>query len=352
MQGMKMNASTIARPLCLLALAIGMTLPAVPVAAQNRAPAPAPAPAPTNNAAGQALEIAPPVINLTADPGQTLRTQISLRNVSRDKLLVKSQINDFTAAGEDGTPKIILDEDKAEPSPFSMKAWINPLAELTLDPQRIRQLPVTIKVPANASPGGYYSVVRFTATAPEMKETGVSLSASLGSLILVRVNGAATEKLEIAEFFVSENAKDAESKSVFQSAPVKFTQRIRNTGNIHEQPSGQVAITDMFGKKVAAVNVNLPPRNILPASIRKFEQPLDKSVIGDKRLFGKYTAELTLTYGANKQTVTETVTFWVIPYVAIGIIIAVLIVGFFVLRIVIKNYNKRIISKAYGGRRR
>jgi len=308
--------------------------------------------APTANAgpgAGQALEIAPPVINLTADPGQVIKTQISLRDVSSGKLLVKSQINDFVAAGEDGTPKILLNEDEAEANPYSLKPWVAPLSEMVLNPQQIRQLPVTINVPANASPGGYYGVVRFTATAPELNETGVSLNASLGSLILIRVKGDAKEKLEIAEFFVS---KDGKRSSIFQSAPVNFTQRIKNTGNVHEQPSGHVTITDIFGKTVAAVNVNLPPRNILPASIRKFEQPLDKTVIGTKKLFGKYTATLDLTYGANKQTVSETLTFWVIPYELIGIITVLLIVAFFVLRFGLKRYNQHIINKSRGGSNR
>lgn len=301
---------------------------------------------------GQALEIAPPVINLTANPGQVIKTQISLRDISSGKLRVKGQVNDFVAAGEDGTPKILLDEENAEPNPYSLKAWIAPLPELILEPRQIRQLPVTINVPANAAPGGYYGVVRFTATPPELEGTGVSLSASLGSLILVRVNGAATEKLDIEEFFVSKNEDGAKAATLFQSAPVKFTQRIKNSGNIHEQPAGQVTITDMFGKKIAAVNVNLPPRNVLPASIRKFEQPLDSSVIGNKRLFGKYTAELSLTYGANKQTVSDSITFWVVPYKLIGFIILGLIGGFFLLRFLIQRYNRRIIGKAYGNKYR
>lgn len=302
-----------------------------------------------NNSTGQALEIAPPVINLTADPGQTIKTQISLRDVSRGKLLVKSQVNDFLAAGEDGTPKILLDTDSEEPSPYSLISWIAPLPELVLEPQQIRNLPVTITVPANAAPGGYYGVVRFTATPPEMQGTGVSLSASLGSLLLVRVNGAAKESMEIEEFSMNKGGK---SGSLFESAPVNFVERIKNTGNLHQQPSGKVSITDMFGKKVAAVNVNLPPRNVLPSSIRKFEQPLDKTTIGDKRLFGRYTAELTLTYGTNKQTVTDSLTFWIIPYKLIGIVIAVLVIGGFAFRIMIQRYNRRIIGRAYKSRRR
>jgi len=299
-------------------------------------------PTPNPSEAGQALEIAPPVLTLTGNPGQTLTAQISLRDVSSNKLIVQGQVNDFTASGEDGTPKILLDE--GETSPYSMKTWIQPLAALSLNPKQIESLPITIRIPVNAAPGGYFSVVRFTATAPELDATGVSLSASLGALVFVRVNGAAKESMTLEEFKVT--TEQGASKQVFESAPLTFVERIKNTGNVHMQPAGQVTITDMFGKKVAAVNINLPPRNVLPGSIRRFEQKLDKSVIGDKILFGRYTAELKVTYGDSKQSLTSKVSFWVIPYKLIGAALVGLILAFIVLRIMIRRYNDRIIRRS------
>jgi hypothetical protein len=291
---------------------------------------------------GQALEIAPPVLNLTGDPGQVLKTQISLRDVSSGSLIVTGEVNDFTANGEDGTPKILMEGD--EPSPYSLKSWVAPLSKLTLKPRQIQNLPVTIRIPADAAPGGYYGVVRFTATAPELEGQGVSLSASLGALILLRVNGEVKENLSIEEFSVA--TAGGTVKSMFETTPLLFIQRIKNNGSVHEQPTGQVVITDMFGKKIAGVNVNLPPRNILPQTVRKFEQTLDKSVLGNKKLFGKYTATLTLTYGEKKQTVTSTQTFWVIPYTLIGVGIVLLIAGFLALRFMISRYNRHIINQA------
>jgi hypothetical protein len=314
------------------------SLNADPVAAQT---------AQTPNA-GQALEIAPPVITVSANPGQTINTQISLRDVSTSKLIVTGQVNDFVADGEDGTPKILLEDDETD-NPYSLKSWISPLPQLLLEPRQIRNLPVTISVPANASPGGYYAVVRFTATPPELDSTGVSLSASLGALILVRVNGDIAESMEIEEFSVNRNGKTG---TLFERTPLEFVERIKNTGNIHDMPTGQVTITDMFGKKVATVNINLPPRNILPQSIRKFTQPLDSSVIGDKMLFGKYTAELRVMYGADKEVITSSLSFWVIPYTLIGVGIAALVVGFITLRFLIRRYNNHIIGKAQHSRRR
>lgn len=296
-----------------------------------------------NSNNGQALEIAPPVMNLTANPGQTITAQVSLRDISGGKLVVTGEINDFIAGGEDGTPKIILDN--TTESPYSIKNWISPLPELRLDPKQIKNLPITITVPANAAPGGYYGTIRFTGVPPELKGTGVSLSASLGALILLRVNGTAKENLSIQEFSVNNN-RGGKANTIFEAAPLQFVVRLKNNGNIHEQPVGQIAITDMFNKKIAAMNVNLSSKNVLPSSIREFNQTLDKSVIGNRILFGRYTAKLNMTYGSNKEVITKTISFWVIPYTMIAIGIAVLIAGFIGLKTLIKRYNSFIINKA------
>jgi hypothetical protein len=290
---------------------------------------------------GQALEISPPVVTLTADPGQTIKASINLRPAINSKLIVSSQINDFVAAGEDGTPKILTDSD--EPYPYSLKTWVNQIPEMTLNPKEIKTLDVTIKVPADAAPGGYYGVVRFTARPPELEGTGVALSASLGSLLFVRVKGQAKESLDIASFSVNKNGKTG---SLFESTPIQFSERLKNTGNVFLQPAGQIVVTDMFGKKIGAVNINLPPRNVLPASTRRFDQPFDSSTLGNKRLFGRYKAVLKVTYGDNKQVTTSVITFWVLPYRLIAVVIVLLVVIFFVLRHSLQRYKRRILRQA------
>ena len=317
--------------LCLLAVAITISSPIAADAATNPAQA------------GQALEIAPPVINLRGNPGETVKGTINLRDVSPTNLVVTNQINDFTAQGEEGMPRLLLNE--GESSPYSMKAWFRPIGRLTLKPREIQGLPFTIDVPKDAAPGGYYSVVRFSATAPGVDSSGVSLSASVGALIFLRVNGDAYEKLSIASF--NAVTKQNQPKTVLEGTPITFAVRIKNEGNVHEQPAGRIMITDMFGKTVAGLNVNLPPRNILPGTIRRFETHLDKTVIGNKMLFGLYHAKVTIT-DAKGQTVTEKLTFWVIPWKLMLIGTFAVIVGFLLLRRMIRGYNQAIIRKATG----
>jgi hypothetical protein len=298
---------------------------------------------------GSALEIGPPVIILKSDPGPTVTSQINLRNVSLTKQIVTSQVNDFGAAGEEGLPKINIDA--GTPSPYSIISWISPPAELTLNSRQVKTIPLTVKVPANASPGGYYGVVRFTATAPELKDTGVSLTPSLGALVFIRVNGDAKESMTVKSFIATDPGKP-KSAWLFEQTPINFDVRLENTGNVFEQPAGVISITDMFNKKVADVNVNLPPGYVLPHSIRKFSQELNEGQLGNRWLFGKYTAQLKLTYGAKNQTLNETLTFWVIPWRLILVVIVILIGLIIALIFGIKRYNRYVVNKSHRYRRR
>ncbi|HVS58345.1 MAG TPA: hypothetical protein VHD60_01250 [Candidatus Saccharimonadales bacterium] len=294
----------------------------------------------SNNTSGQALEIAPPLLTLKSDPGRTVKATLQLRDITKSPLVVNNEINDFVANGEDGTPKILLGSSDAN-NPFSLKNWINPLPSFTLNPGKIATLDLIIDVPANASPGGHYGIIRFTGTPPGLNGSGVALSASLGALVLLTVNGNLKHDLSVASFTVDHNGKKG---SFFESPPLNFTLKLKNNGNVQEQPTGHIVVSDMFGKAVAGVNVNLEQRNVLPASTRQFTAPLDKNNLGNKRLFGRYHAVITVTYAGGKK-LTASLTFWVIPYkLIIGLVIGV-IIAFFVLRYGIKRYNRYIVRK-------
>lgn len=295
---------------------------------------------------GQALEIAPPMLTLKGDPGTTVTSNINIRDVSTGPLVVTSAVNDFSADGEEGVPKISLDT--SEPNPYSIINWVEPLGQLELEPKQIKTLPVTINIPADAAPGGYYGVIRFTAAAPQSNTTSVTLSASLGTLIFLRVNGDAKESLAIKEFGTS---KSNNSSWLLEGAPIDFDIRVENNGNVYEQPVGQIAVKDMFGNKIGDVNVNLEKRVVLPGSVRKFQAPLDEGVIGDKMLFGYYTAELTMSYGSNDQKLTTTLSFFVFPWKLVLLVIGGLVALFFLIRFLLKRYTDYVIARSPRRRR-
>ena len=288
---------------------------------------------------GQGLEISPPVIQLTANPGQTITTNIRVRNVATGTLIASGKADDFGAGtNEDGQPQLLLNESGA--TRYSLKYWIQSVPDLRLDPQELKTVTVTIAVPANAEPGGHFGVVRFTGVPPSLAGTGVSLSASVGTLILLKVNGPVTDKVTLEQFATHKGAKIG---SFFEYGPVDFLVRLHNVGTVHEAVTGAITVTNMLGKKVGTVSVNNKATNVLPDSIRRYDQTLN-----DKHMFGHYTAKLVMTY-ATGQVVSASLGFWVLPWRLILVVIIGVLVLLWLVRLGIRRYNAYIIRRAGRG---
>jgi hypothetical protein len=295
----------------------------------------------TSGSSGQGLEISPPVIELAADPGQTVTASIRVRNVTAGQLIAKGKADDFGAGtDESGQPKLLLDETGA--TRFSLKYWVSGVPDLRLAPQELKTTTVIIKVPQNAEPGGHFGVIRFTAVPPDLEGTGVALSASVGTLVLLRVSGPITEKLSVAELssWRGLGTKAAQETTFFEHGPVGFVVRLKNDGSVHEKATGTIDVTNMFGGKTASVKVNEKGGNVLPDSIRRFEQSLDK-----KQLFGLYTAKLAMTY-SNGKKLEGNLSFWVIPWKLLLLLLVGLVALVFLLKLSIRRYNEHIIAMA------
>jgi hypothetical protein len=285
--------------------------------------------------AGQGLEISPPLVERSVDPGQTLTFDIRLRNVTTGTLVTTSTIDDFVAKDESGQPKLLLDGSK-ETSPYTFKPWVQSIPSLSLVSQEAKTTTVVMHVPQDASPGGHYGVIRFSGAAPEVADTGVALSASIGTLVLINVSGDVKTSANIAELYASQNGSKG---SFFEYGPLVLGIRIHNDGNVHVKPTGTLRVTNTFGRETAVLSVNTLGGNVLPQSTRKFEQLLDKD-----HMFGRYKVEANIQYSG--KNLSQTMTFWVIPYklLAIGLgIIILIIVG---LRFGIRRYNQFIIAQA------
>lgn len=292
----------------------------------------------TTNAA-QGMQISPTVVELNAAKGKTYNIKLTVTNVTSSDLVYTTSIDDFNAAGETGSPHIILDS--TLPPAASIKTWVNTDSGFSLTAHKSRVVTAQIIIPNNAEPGGHYGVLRFSGTAPEIKSTGVGLSASAGVLILIRVDGEITEKASLASFYTSTTQK-GEQSSFFENNPIWFVTRIKNEGNIHIKPVGNIEVRDMFGGLVSNLPINKDKANILPNSIRRFDnQKLDKSW-----MLGLYTANLTMGYGTTGQAITNTISFWVIPYKIILAALLILATIIFIFKRLIKVYNRRVIEKA------
>lgn len=313
-------------------------------------------PAAARAESGQAFSISPPLIELKANPGQTVNAVIKFTNLSGGELLIKTQFNDFGAKDESGEPNIIFDD--AQSTVYSLKSWIASPQPFKIATKETKTLTFPITVPNDAEPGGHYAVIRFTGSAPELEQSGVSLTGSIGSLVLLQVAGDIKEQAELAEFSPAtvshkENGDPLYSNaSFFENGPIGFVQRIKNSGNVHIKPTGTIELFNVFGAKVSTIRVNgdptdpkNPPKSVLPQSVRRFGETAHDT----GWLFGYYTAKIQVSYGQGQQQLTQTTGFWVIPYKLILLVLAIGTGLFFLLRSALRRYNAHIIGKAGGG---
>lgn len=295
---------------------------------------------------GQAFSISPPLLDLKANPGQTVTAKIKLTNVSASDLVIKTQLNDFAAKNESGEPNIIFDDSN---SGHSLKQWIKSPDPFSLGSKQTKTIEVPITVPANAEPGGHYAVIRFTGSAPEAEKSGVALSASIGSLVLLQVSGDIKQSASLLEFFSADS--NGKQLAFFENGPIMFSARVKNDGNVHLKPTGTIEIYNGLGQKIDTLRLNGDPQNtqdspksVLPNSIRRFDQTWKKDWG-----FGRYEAKLNLSYGDNNLKSEANYVFWIIPYKVIILGLAAAAGLFFGLRFAIRRYNQRIINKAIGG---
>lgn len=298
---------------------------------------------------GNALKVSPVRQSISMEPGTTKVLQVTIENLTTVPANLHPIVNDFVAGSDErGQPNIILNENEYAPS-HSLKRFVAKIPDFTLSPRETKNISVKLTVPAGAAGGGYFGAVRFGAADPNDPNKQVSLSGSVGSLILLRVNGNISEKIAIESFDVRQDGK---SKAFFTTnKDLQAVVRFKNEGNIQVEPFGKFALKKS-GQTMSTheINVVQPRGAVLPDSIRRFEAKLTK--VGP---LGKYTIEGNFGYGSTGQLLAARKTFYVIPvyiFILVGLGVVAILFAIFVVPRMVRNYNRRIIQRASRGRRR
>jgi hypothetical protein len=261
----------------------------------------------------QGMVVTPPTFEIAGNPGGTIKNSIRVDNLTDAPLELTVDRRNFTALDDKGEVGLTDEE-----SSFSLAKWIAVSPDKATIPAKASQtFNFTVTIPANAEPGGRFgSIVFKTVPKPMQGSSGLAVGQEIGALLLLRIAGDVTEKASIQSF--------KPAQSFMEYGPVNFSALIKNEGNVHAKPTGNITVTDMFGNKVASVPVD--SKNILPGAARQLEGSLP-----NQSLFGQYTATLSLQYGTNQQILTASSTFVVIPYKMILLWVAGIgLIGFLV----------------------
>ena len=258
---------------------------------------------------------------LRAEPGETIQTNIRVRNNSNRTLTLRSFAQDFIVK-EDGTTPIPVQETVT--NRWSLAQWmvVTP-NQHTLASKEIAEMTIVIEVPEDAMPGGHYAMVLHEPVGDDFdfeatEQSGSAISQRIGTLFYLTVEGLINEEAYIREFSF---------KKFQEFGPVPYSFMIRNQSDTHIKPAMGMDIFNMFGQKIESIKVD--GKNIFPLNTREFAGKWDR-IWG----FGLYTAKLTAAYGETGQVAVATTNFWIVPVrIILSIIFGTLLITAIVLAV-------------------
>lgn len=310
------------------------------------------------------LTTSPLPINLAADPGEIVTTELRIKNSGTSTEDLQVGLLKFGANNESGQPRLA----DREPGDDYFD-WVSFSEDrFTAEPNVWHTITMTINIPPEAALGYYYAVTFTRAQGSDATAQGASLDGGTAVLVLLGVDVPhALRKIEVSEFRAG--------KSVYEFLPAEFEITLKNSGNIHLIPSGSIFITK-GSEEIAVLPVNESRGNVLPDSSRSFRidwadgfpkyEPVEENGriatnddgtakmrlkwdLGEvgKLRFGKYKATLLLAYddGQRDVPVEAVLTFWVIPWriIFIGLLIAaVLLAGLYMIARQIFGFGKKL----------
>ncbi len=239
-------------------------------------------------------------------------------------------------------------------SSFEVNGWLTySPQEFTLAKGETQVVDVTLNLPENLPTKGYYLELAIGVGVPGLGE-GVGTVPEVAIPLIVNYFGIgeAVREVEILSF-VHENLY---SHVIYEYLPVRFYTSLRNVGNMHVVPVGEIFISkdQSFENPEATLSFNPGKQRVLAEGRRTFNNIWDEgmlvytddqlSVELDKPLgFGHYYAQLNITWDSNlgKEYATAVIDFWVIPWKIILAIIAIVVVQLFLIR----NYLKGVRSQ-------
>jgi len=313
---------------------LALMLAATPIAtAQNANGAPT----------GSGLSISPTISQFTINPGENADVKLTLKNITVDDVTAQGFVNDFTADGTTGNPKILTNE--TQPTPNSIRNFVSGLQNLPLKRGEQKDITIHLTVPKDTTPGAYYGILRFKAVpagAAAPVPGQVALTASVGSIVLITVPGNIREQVQVKGLHVYRGGEDG---SIFFGSPNSIGVEVSNFGNGFIQPFGTVEVHNMFKKNMLSYQLNNPkqPGNILPNSTRVFSHN-----IKGFDSFGRYTVIASVSWGKGSQVLTLQKTIWVIPKWAVVVFLIIILALLYVAYRAFRRYrydNKRAARK-------
>lgn len=274
--------------------------------------------------------VGPGRTEIEVNPGETVIQEMSVTNRIAKNKTFSIEVEDI-AGSTDGSSAVSLTGN--ERGPYSIRDYISfPEDSFTLDLGERARIPITITIPPDAEPGGFYGSVLISVIQDQDGEVEAGsiprspIIARVGSLFFVSVKGdVLTEGKTKAVSMIGDSLW-------YEKGPVDIAVLYENTGSVHVNPYGEISITNMFGEEVGFVE--LEPWFVLPKSLRLREISWDREF-----LLGRYTVQAKINRGYEDVVDEVETIFWVLPWKIVGGVFFVLFLIIFTLRAFFRTFE-------------
>lgn len=295
--------------------------------------------------------MAPGSFGVDVEPGGSFKSEIQISNWSGRVSRFKVEVEDFEGS-IDPSETVLLQAQRA--GRFGAKDWVKPeFWEFTMQPNDRLFFDVNVDVPQNADAGDHYASVLVTmlpseeelTKAGESKQGSVVIQSRVGQLLFIRVAGPSVEQGKLRSFEIGKLVCESGIAKKFkflclrdlpEKTPVTFATTFENTGTVRLRPFGAIEIKNMFGKAVDSVAVE--EYNVLRDSVRQMKYEWKQSGFH----FGRYTASINLKRGYGEETDTMKVSFWIIPWRLILLVLAGIIIALLIMRYIFKRIEIKV----------
>lgn len=276
------------------------------------------------------LGTAPTSEKLKLIPGQKYNGELVVWNLTPKAIKYDIVVRGFKQIENQPGTAIILTEAEEAKSLYTATSWLKlDIDSIELIPNKNEKIYYEINVPTNVTKGEYTVIISFSSeNEAELTGTGATTTLTLGMPILIQIGDEFVENAELLKF--------STEKSFYEYPNLKFDTRIKNLGDTHITPVGEIVLTNIFNQEITRIPFNPNNQSILRDNTGNYETlwNLGTFLTKDKAIvLGPIKANLIVTYRTflpGFAPLTSEITFWIIPWkiilIALVVIVAIIVI--------------------------
>ena len=285
------------------------------------------------------IGVSPTYKVLKVKPGGTYSEELVFWNLSQSADTYNIYVRSFKQIENQPGTAVILTEEEDSKALYSASKWVTIDKEsLFLEPNKNTKLKYTINVPLDITNGEYNTqIFLISQSAPQQQGTVTYTNLAAGTPILLQVGDEFVESAELLRFVTD--------KKTYEKVDVDLITQIKNLGDTHITPAGEIVIENIFKQEVARVPFNRNRQSLLRDNLGNYIDNWSQQGYlspSKKIALGPLKAKLFVTYRSFQPrfaVLTEETTFWIIPW---KLILAILLI---LLTAIIVRASKRRMRK-------